>query len=75
APLKILYITNPYEAKKILNDCDAVSRAIPNQRLRQSFEISNPFTNPNEQYRQEFRKKIHKSFTLREDEWKKKFVR
>ncbi|CAG8450002.1 7136_t:CDS:1 [Acaulospora colombiana] len=69
-PISVL-VTDPYEAKQILRNSDITSRAIPNQRLRKSFDISNPFTNSNDEYRQKFRNVIINSIGLKEDGWKR----
>ncbi|CAI2167808.1 9142_t:CDS:1 [Funneliformis geosporum] len=61
-------ISDAYKAKETLNHYDNASRAKSNQRLHFTFGISNPFTNPNEQYRRDFRKVITKSIKL---DWQK----
>ncbi|KAF0513780.1 cytochrome P450 [Gigaspora margarita] len=68
---QIFLITNIDEARKILNDSDILSRAIPNQGLKKAFQISNPFTNPNENYRKEFVKVIHKTINFDNNKWQR----
>ncbi|CAG8741148.1 16124_t:CDS:1, partial [Dentiscutata heterogama] len=57
--------------RKILIDSDILSRAMPNQRLKKSFQISNPFTNPNENYHKEFIKVIHKTINFDNNKWER----
>ncbi|CAG8518123.1 22397_t:CDS:1 [Cetraspora pellucida] len=64
------FITNADEAHKILIDSDLLSRVIPNQRLKKSFQISNPFTNPSEEYRKKFVKVIHKTIKFDDPKWR-----
>ncbi|CAG8508242.1 16196_t:CDS:2 [Dentiscutata erythropus] len=68
---QITLITNIDEARKILTDSDILSRAVPNQRLKKSFQISNPFTNPNENYHKEFVKVIYKTINFDNKKWER----
>ncbi|RHZ64543.1 hypothetical protein Glove_323g17 [Diversispora epigaea] len=67
---KTFIITDIHNAKKILQETDVISRAIPNQRLKNAFGISNPFTNPDENYRIEFRNAINKTINIKNEKWK-----
>ncbi|CAG8570906.1 5142_t:CDS:2 [Diversispora eburnea] len=58
---------NPPENTK--KNTDVISRAIPNQRLKNAFGISNPFTNPDEGYRNEFRNAIIKTIKIEDEKW------
>ncbi|CAG8588896.1 15271_t:CDS:1 [Funneliformis mosseae] len=62
-------IRDANKAKQVLNNYDTASRARSNQRLHFTFGISNPFTNPDDKYRHEFRKVIAKSIKLDDKEW------
>ncbi|CAG8762366.1 11529_t:CDS:1, partial [Gigaspora rosea] len=64
-------ITNIDDARRILIESDILSRAIPNQGLKKAFQISNPFTNPNENYRKEFLKVIHKTIDFDNNKWQR----
>lgn len=70
-PSKHLLISDVQEAKDILISSNLDSRVKSNQNLRLTFGISNPFTNSDRSYHQDFRKLIVKSIDLNDEEWNK----
>ncbi|CAB4409936.1 unnamed protein product [Rhizophagus irregularis] len=68
-PSKRLLISDVQKAKDILNSSGLDSRVKSNQNLGLTFGISNPFTNSDRPYHQDFRKIIVKSIDLNDGEW------